>query len=314
MNPQNIRTMAVAAVVIVACLLYSWVQYDGPEAEGPTLEDADGTWTTLYTYYTDGMSMDGVPGEFSLTYLDGTVVMEAEGLSLEFVEVSDREAVWTGGYDTQIYLEGDILYLVSLGAGSGMGYMAMSRDGGVTLPSDAVDLTGLESAVVVITSDRDGAVGASYEGTLRVTSDSFHVARGTVSVGSSVLSFAGFVKTDGGRTVIAGVCDSDAGSALFGCVFEDGEVMFSTTACGDTLYAGGSPGASVESGDGPVTVDGIAMDLEVDSGLVAVSPGGIVLMGAVMWTLDGEIAVLSLGVVIVGEGGSYSVVAGSAMG
>ena len=33
MNPKNVRTMAVAAVVIVICLLFSWVQYGGSPSE-----------------------------------------------------------------------------------------------------------------------------------------------------------------------------------------------------------------------------------------------------------------------------------------
>lgn len=33
MNPKNVRTMAVAAVVIVICLLFSWAQYGGSPSE-----------------------------------------------------------------------------------------------------------------------------------------------------------------------------------------------------------------------------------------------------------------------------------------
>ena len=59
MNPKNVRTMAVAAVVIVICLLFSWVQYGGSPSEE---QDGgfDGTWYPVYSYNS------GIPAEVTV--------------------------------------------------------------------------------------------------------------------------------------------------------------------------------------------------------------------------------------------------------
>lgn len=313
MNYKNVRTMAVAAVVIVLCLLYSWVQYgdaggDGGQTDDSTLEGVDGTWSTVYTYIVGDGYLEDIPSEFEFSYEDGRVYMDIDGDVAEFVTISDYEAVWTGGYTDQLYMEDGYVYYVAFVPGSGLAYIVMSRDGSASLPSDTVDLAGFQAPVTASASD-----GSALEGTLTVESNYFHVARGTVALGSAELSFTGFVKSDGERSVIVGVCDADGSSMVFCCVIEGGEAMFSTTAFSGTLYAGGSDGTSVTSGDGTLAVGGATMDLTVDGGLAYASDGSVTLSGAVMWTMEGEIVVLSQDVVAVGDGREYAVVAGVSM-
>ena len=48
MNVKNVKLMAVAAVIIAVCLLFSWVQYGD---ESPEVDDTfDGVWYPVYTY------------------------------------------------------------------------------------------------------------------------------------------------------------------------------------------------------------------------------------------------------------------------
>ena len=49
MNAKNIKMMAVAAVIIVICLLFSWVNYGNGAGDGQ--EDSfEGTWYPVYSY------------------------------------------------------------------------------------------------------------------------------------------------------------------------------------------------------------------------------------------------------------------------
>ena len=161
MNANNVKMMAAAAVVIVICLLFSWVQYGGESGDDPEQEESfEGVWYPVYTYNSGITGEIAAPEQLTASVVDGVVSIVDGETALAFPMVSDREAVSErDGVGYQLYLEDDILYLITIFDDrdmSGIVYMAMSRDSTATLPSDKVDLSGT-------TMDMAGAVSNGVE-------------------------------------------------------------------------------------------------------------------------------------------------------
>ena len=186
MNPKNVRTMAVAAVVIVICLLFSWVQYGGSPSEE---QDGgfDGTWYPVYSYNSGIPAEVTVPESLTASSDDHSVTL-SDGASELLVTVYD---------DAEI---------------NGIIYIAMSRDSTATLPSDRVDLTGTTLETSVSMSDGESFT-AMPSAILTIESHSFHIAKGTVASEGGSYDFTGFVKSDGTRSVIVGCYVASDGSA-----------------------------------------------------------------------------------------------------
>ena len=200
MNAKNIKMMAVAAVIIVICLLFSWVNYGNGAGDGQ--EDSfEGTWYPVYSYESGTDFVVDVPEYLEATVSEGIVSLTYQGSTINYTLISDVEAVSpTYGVEYQLYLEDGILYMFSIGAGDGnhgLAYIAMSRDSTATLPSDRVDLTGTASELTFHMCNGAEFRPTEYVASITVDSNSFHVAEGTILMDGLSIDYSGFVKSDG---------------------------------------------------------------------------------------------------------------------
>ena len=144
MNVKNVKLMAVAAVIIAVCLLFSWVQYGD---ESPEVDDTfDGVWYPVYTYDSGISAEITAPEQLEATVAGGSVILTDGVDTVEYILISEHEAVSvSSGVANQLYLEDGTLYLISVYDEpdlNGIIYMAMSKDASADLPDDRVDLTG----------------------------------------------------------------------------------------------------------------------------------------------------------------------------
>ena len=310
MNPKNIRTMTVAAVVIVMCLLFSWVQYgDVREDDGYSGEAFEGTWHSVYSNVF-GNEYGGSVGEFTATVSGDSVRLSGEYVSGTYILLSDREAVSVdAGAGTQIYLEGGFLYLVSvfyMEGTTGIVYIAASQDASAVLPDDASDL-GRTSTDMTTRRSNGVEFRDSIPATFTVDSHSNHIAMGTIEFDVASYGFSGFVKSDGSRSVILGSYWGDRGHGDFYAVLDDGEAAFSMD--GGISRSGHSSGFHTDLPDGTLTVgtsSGDTMfDVYVDEGLANIVGGSEYYPATVMWTLGDDRLVFGNDSVAAFDGSRY---------
>lgn len=312
MNAKNVRTMAVTAVVIVICLLFSWVQYGDTQSEDRPGYTFDGTWYPVYSYSSGGDLEVNVPESVEIVSSDGTLTVGYLGYTTEFRTMSDREAVSVeDGIRVQLYLEGDNLFLIQESfEPSAIAYVAMTRDSTATLPSDLVDLEGSSYDVTLRMTDGKEFQDTGAEATVTVDSHSFHVARMTIASGDTVSDAIGFVKSDGQRTVVTGAISGPEGQGQFNMVVEDGQVSVSMFV-GYNCYVGGSTEVVTDLSDGELLFDGgVVMEVDVEAGMATIGNGSEYVPGMVLWTMGDDY--LSFGVSVLYQTGSeYRLLAGS---
>ena len=312
MNPKNIRTMAVAAVVIVMCLLFSWVQY-GDHVPEESDDRFEGVWYPVYTY-DSGMSAEiSVPEFLEITVADGTVLLTDGANTAEYILVSEHEAVSAFvGVTNQLYLEDGTLYLISVYDEpqlNGIVYMAMSRDASATLTDDRVDLTGYSAEVGWGLPDGDGFDYPDDRGMFAVDSSSFHIAKGSVVSGNFDIRFTGFVKSDAEETVIFGYyTDADGGAGLFNAAIIDEEVT-AAVMYPDAVFSFMSAELPTNLGYGTIVEDGSQSRFEVaaENGMAYVFYRNYIL-GMFMWTLGEDYLYLEDGSVLSYDDGHYHIV------
>ena len=186
MNVKNVKLMAVAAVIIAVCLLFSWVQYgdETPEAD----DTFDGVWYPVYTYDSGISAEISVPEQLEATVADGSVILTDGVDTAEHILISEHEAVSvSSGVANQLYLEDGILYLISVYNEpdlNGIIYMAMSKDASADLPDDRVDLTGFQVETGWGMVDGTGFTYPGDRAVFSVDSNAFHIARGTIVSGN----------------------------------------------------------------------------------------------------------------------------------
>ena len=317
MNPKNVRTMAAAAVVIVICLLFSWVQYGDVSQDGDVPEDSlEGTWHPVYSYNSGLDVVINVPDSLDVTVEGESVMLGTDGQYLEFRMVSDREAVSVNdGRDYQLYLEDGTLYLITIHRTSdvhGIVYVAMSRDATATLPSDVVDLEGSQYDMVLRMTNGYEFREMEIAADVTVDSHAFHIVRVTVAMESGSVGAIGFVKSDGSRTVITGaIVEGSDSYGQFNMVIDGDGVMLSMST--RYAYAGGTDGVATDLGNGDLALpDGTIMDVVVEAGMAAIGDDSGYAPGMVCWTM-GDDYITSGKTVIVWDGSSYTVLAGLAV-
>lgn len=318
MNAKNIKLMAVAAVVIVICLLFSWANY-GDDTGGDQADSFEGTWYPVYSYDSGSGVVFEVPEYLEATVSGDRVSLAYGGSAIDFVMLSDVEAVSpTSGAGYQLYLEDGTLYIILIGAGEdgyGMAYIAMSRDFTATLPSDRVDLTGTVSDLTFRMCNGAEFRPTEYPASITVDRDSFHVAGGTIAMDGLTIDYTGFVKSDGTRSVITGFyTDSDGNSGMMNVLVE-GDLVAVTM---DRTYAVASVPESLGTGlgDGTLAVETgsgtYEMDVDVSGGLVNVSgevgSDYVFTPGTVLWTLGDDYVLLKGGSILSYDGSGYSFV------
>ena len=317
MNTRNVGIMGVAAVVIVVCLLYSWVQYGDDGVDETQDETFDGTWYPVYSYRTGLEAEIILPESFEVVSGDGVVTMSAEGVSRTFTIVSDHEAVSSDGYQSQLYLEDGTLYLIQMYSDPdlhGLIYIAMSGDSRATLPSDPVDISGASYDVTVRMCNGVEFRETVAEGVLAVDTHSFHIAKGIVSFGSSDMSFTGFVKTDGTRVVVTGYSERDGGYYPFNMVLDDGAMFSATGSPGSQYtYAGSSDGFSTDMTEGEAVLGDETLEVHLEDGLVNIINDRAFYPGSVVWTLGDDLVLFGSWSVLAYDGSEYAFLAQNIM-
>ena len=308
MNSKNVKLMAAAAVIIVVCLLFSWVQY-GDEAPRESDDSFEGVWYPVYTY-NSGMSAEmSAPEQLEATVVDGSVELTDGGIVMEYVLVSEHEAVSaSAGATKQLYLEDGMLYLIYVYDDpdlNGMIYMAMSRDASATLPDDRIDITGFQAETGWGMVDGRGFQYPSDLATFSVESDSFHIARGTIVSSNFDVDFIGFVKSDAEETVVVGCyTDADGSAGLFNAVIIDGDVT-AALMYRDTVVSFFTAELPTNLAPGKLIVDGsVVGQVDVENGMAYASYQGFV-PGTFMWTLDEDFVCLEDGSLLSYDGGAY---------
>ena len=317
MKAGNASIMAVAAVVVALCLLFSWVYLDDPASDDDAgRETFDGMW---YPVYESSVGDDIVITEPEMLVAtdDGSVVTLTDGESTrEYVKISDREAVGSS-YASQLYLEDGMLYMIYISADSdfpGMLYVAMTQDPDADVDFAEPDLIGLLWDVELL-STNGYEVRDARAGSIEITDHTDRIASGTVSVeNTDSRQFHAFVKEGADRTVLIGFMEDSANCRLFSCVIEGGEVMFSIirddslTGIASLASSSGFPEApsghmSVETTDG-------ALDVAVtgDRGLFMMDLGVVGAPGVLTWSLEGEYVLSGFGSLALWNGDGYELV------
>ena len=314
MNANNVKMMAAAAVVIVICLLFSWVQYSGDSGDDSAQDDSfEGVWYPVYTYNSGITAEITAPEQLTASVEDGVVSIADGETTLAFPMVSDCEAVSErDGVGYQLYLEDGTLYLITIFDDrdmSGIVYMAMSRDSTATLPSDKADLSGT-------TMEMTGAVcnGVEFNDggqvTFAVDSHAFHVAKGTIVSEDRSYEFTGFVKSDGSRSVIIGCCTgADGSTGTINAVVDGGEGAFSFNDGYAYMYGGQTSGMTTSLVDGTIDVvtsfETLVFEVDVEGCLANVMNELGYFPGAVMWTLRDDCLLFGHGSVAAFDGSEY---------
>ena len=312
MDSNNVKTMAVTAIVIVICLLFSWVQYGDDSGDEPQQEESfEGTWYPVYTYNSGVSGEITAPEELIATVSDGVVFLTDGETTLQFPLTSSCEAVSVrDGAGYQLYLEDGILYLVRIFSEpdiNGIIYIAMSKDSTATFPIDRVDLSG---TIMEMSGSMTDGIGFRQGNpvTLTVDSHSFHVAKGTIVSEDGSYGFTGFVKSDGSRSVIIGCYTvSDGSSGVFNAVMEGEEGAF---ALEDTYtYAGQTPGMATSLADGTIDVvtstETMVFEVDLEGCLANVINEVVHLPGSVMWTLGDDYLLFGFGSIASFDGSEY---------
>ena len=304
MKAGNASIMAVAAVVVVACLLFSWAYLDDSASDDDAERGTfDGTW---YPVYESSVGDDVVISEPEMLFAtdNGHVVTLTDGeLTLEYVKISDREAVGSS-YASQLYLEDGVLYMVYISADPdipGMLYIAMSQDPDADVGLAEPDLIGLSWDVEVRSTNGDD-VRDARAGNIEITDHTDRIASGTASVeDSDSRQFYAFVKEGADRTVLVGYMEDSADCRLFSCVIEGGEVMFSIigddSLIGIASLASSSGFPETFSGHMAVETSPGTLDVAVtgDRGLFMMDLGTVGAPGALTWSLEGEYVLFGFG-------------------
>ena len=309
MNVKNIKLMAVAAVIIAVCLLFSWVQYgdETPEAD----DTFDGVWYPAYTYDSGISAEITAPEQLEATVADGSVILTDGVDTAEHILISEHEAVSvSSGVANQLYLEDGILYLISVYNEpdlNGIIYMAMSKDASADLPDDRVDLTGFQVETGWGTVDGTGFTYPGDRAVFAVDSNAFHIARGTIVSGNFDLGFTGFVKSDAEETVMFGYYTSaDGSTGMFNAVVIDGEVT-ATVMYQDTAISFLSAELPISLAQGTMTIDGSTRDVYAENGMVYTAYRTF-LAGTFIWTLGEDYVCLENGSLLSYDDGVYDLV------
>ncbi len=103
MNAKSVNIIAVTAIVIVMCLLFSWVQYN--DQDGDAGEGMSGEWYPVYVYRIDSVADTEVPKSLTVTVERFSVTVTYGQSVTDFVLASDCEGVSAAGYSAQPCLD-----------------------------------------------------------------------------------------------------------------------------------------------------------------------------------------------------------------
>lgn len=309
MNVKNVKLMAVAAVIIAVCLLFSWVQYgdETPEAD----DTFDGVWYPVYTYNSGIPAEISAPEQLEATVADGSVILTDGVDTVEYILISEHEAVSvSSGVANPLYLEDGTLYLIFVYDGldqNGIIYMAMSKDASADLPDDRVDMTGW--GFMTKWGISTNPFSYTDEPTVfQIDSNSFHIARGTITSGNFDLGFIGFVKSDAEETVILGCYTGTIGdqvvSGPFNVLVGDEDVVAALISW-DMAISFMSAELPTNLGPGTwVDDEGKVHDIEAENGMVFAS--NPVVPGMFLWTLGEDYVYLADGALLSYDDGVYT--------
>lgn len=264
MNRTNVKIIVVAAVVVAVCLLYSWVQYGDTTGEDSGEQiGLDGTWEPVYSYSVDGSPVVA-PETMVITVDDDVAVCVTGDVTESYTILSDVRAV-SGDGSAQLYLEDGTLYRLTISEESGLRYSAYSRDSAAVLPSDPIDLSGFSADLSLISYDSSGEQTGESEATLTVSSHSFHVALGQVSMGNASWGFTGFVMHTGDYTQVEGITTVGAYVGTMSLYISDIDTELSVIYDGGYIIGVSEQGAQGSPGtDEPVTAaPDVRTELEV---------------------------------------------------
>ena len=317
MRSGNVSIIAAVAVIVAICLLFSWVYLDDSASDDDSgRETFDGTWYPVYESSVGDDVVISEPERLVATD-DGSVVTLTDGEStLEYVKISDREAVGSS-YGSQLYLEDGVLYMVHISADPdfpGMLYVAMTQDSDADVDFAEPDLIGLSWDLELCTTNgyeiRDARAGS-----IEITDHTDRIASGTASVeDSDSRQFYAFVKEGADRTVLVGYMEDSADCRLFSCVIEGGEVMFSIigddSLIGIASLASSSGFPETFSGHMAVETSPGTLDVAVtgDRGLFMMDLGTVGAPGALTWSLEGEYVLFGFGSLAHWGGDGYALI------
>ena len=213
MKPKNARTIAITAIVVIAVLLFSWQTY------GQREDTMEGEWTVVSvdTTLADRDTNLHVGATATVSDENGFLSVSYGENGELFIPVSDHEAVSASdGTFVQLFLSGDVLYRLEVS------YLhaeqAVMTRNGAQASDDIPDIVG-NIADLTIPMVRTGTTELrDIDVNIDVTSQSGRLVQ--VVKGSGVPGW-GFLKNDGGRTVVQCVFDDSTGA----CVVNDGDYV-----------------------------------------------------------------------------------------
>ncbi len=239
MEKANMKTATAVVIVLIIVLLFSW-QYIGQEEKESPLE---GDWTLAgYKAFaiTDIVAADASVEESFTAHVtvDGDVVTYVDDEdTVKFYAVSDHQAVSIDyGYNVQLYLHGETLYMVSFMQIEVAGVsafsvvvMAFSEDGTYDIDDDPFEFDGTMQSVVAEVYNGNNAVVEEKILTFAVNEEGVRAAHLMVDLEDTATEALGFVMGDPDAYTI--FCMT-ANGIVFNVTVEDGAIMTVTGATG----------------------------------------------------------------------------------
>ena len=239
MEKANMKTATAVVIVLIIVLLFSW-QYIGQEEKESPLE---GDWTLAgyKAFAITGSVAADASAEESLTAhvsVDGDVVTYVDDEdTIKFYLVSDHQAVSVDyGYNVQMYLHGETLYMIAFYQAEVAGISALSvvvtafsEDGSYDIDDDPFEFDGTMQSVVADVYNGNNAVLESKILTFAVNEEGFRAAYLTVDLEDTATEALGFVMGDPDAYTI--FCMTVDGT-VFNLTVEEGVITTVTGAAG----------------------------------------------------------------------------------
>ncbi len=133
MNRKNIGVIAVTAIIILVCLLFSWTSYD--DDSQVRWDEAEDEWSLIYTYSTGG-ERPNYPAEVVLMSSGKTLTLTSDTISGEVIRITGTDAQISGQDNgLQLYFDGNYLYIIHKSeSGEILTYGAYSRGTSAEFP------------------------------------------------------------------------------------------------------------------------------------------------------------------------------------
>ena len=202
--------LTVTTVVILAALLFSWVQSEDMDEERP-IEGIDGSWTLVQSYNWPSFSTETGIMEITVDGQRVEVLDDGYYLGVTYTIVSPYEAVSDDtGYSSQLYIEGDVLFLISVcddyyfyegRAETSVTYRMYERSETGGFHGECVDLEGISHTMNLMSMSLDSDMGNGPVETISaeivIDSTEKHMVNGRIVSDEWEAGFCGFLKTDG---------------------------------------------------------------------------------------------------------------------